>query len=456
MGETDVLRATECLITRVPNTQEFPKVIVPLRYGKLGLQVTVPEDCQVTMIEKPQVPVLSNPARAVQLALLSGIDSPSLGHLAAECKTACILVCDITRPVPNQLLLPPILNTLLDAGIERTDILLLIATGLHRPNIGEELITIIGDDPVVTSIPVDNHRARSETAHVDLGYTTNRTPVKLDRRFVQADLKLVVGLVEPHFMAGFSGGRKVIVPGIAHEDTIRTLHSSKFLSDPRCSVCEVAENPLHVELVTIVEQLRKNSGTCIYGINVVLDSERQLIYVNFGEIEASHEEAIGISRQMSEVDLDRQFPIVLSSAAGFPLDQTFYQAIKGIVTPLDVVEPNGILVLAAECKEGLGSRSFQQAQLKLQRNGTASFLHSIQDKDQADIDEWSTELLARTLRQAHIMLYSEGLSQTQFELTGTQRISSIEYGLKLALQDQARREIAVIPEGPYVVPRLSP
>lgn len=393
--------------------------------------------------------------RAVQSALLSGVGSPSLGQLAAKCRTACILVCDITRPVPNQMLLPPILRTLLEAGIERTDILLLIATGLHRPNVGEELITILGDDPLVTSIPVDNHCARAEDAHVDLGYTRNRTPVKLDRRFVQADLKLVVGLVEPHFMAGFSGGRKVIVPGIAHADTIRMLHSSKFLSDPRCSVCEVAENPLHVELVTIVERLRNHCGTNIFGVNVVIDTERHLNYVNFGEIEASHEEAIAVSRQMSEVDLGRQFPTVLSTAAGFPLDQTFYQAIKGIVTPLDIVEPNGTLVLAAECKEGLGSQSFQQAQVKLQQNGTASFLHSIRDKDRADIDEWSTELLARARQQVHIMLYSEGLTQAQFELTGTHRITSIEQGLKLALQDQERREIAVIPEGPYVVPRLS-
>lgn len=430
-------------------------MMVPLRYGKRGLQVTLPPNCRATIVEKPSTPVLSNPARAIKLALDSGVDSPSLRQLASQCRTACILVCDITRPVPNQELLPPIIETLLDSGIAHNDILLLVATGLHRPNEGEELQTILGNDPILKSIPVENHFARAAQSHVDLGYTSRRTPIKIDRRFVQADLKLVLGLVEPHFMAGFSGGRKVIAPGIAHEDTIRTLHNSKFLSGPHCEVCEVAENPLHAELLEIVARLREYSGSNIYGVNVVIDADRQLVFVNFGEIESSHEEAMDFSRQMAIVNLDRQFPIVLSTAAGFPLDQTFYQAIKGIVTPLDIVERNGTLILAAECKEGLGSQSFQQAQEKLCLNGAVAFLQSIKDKDQADIDEWSTQLLARALQRAHIMLYSEGLTREQFELTGTQRITSVEHGVELARHAKEPPEIAVIPEGPYVVPRFS-
>ncbi|MYD46710.1 MAG: nickel-dependent lactate racemase [Gammaproteobacteria bacterium] len=430
-------------------------MIVPLRYGKLGLQIPLPPDSRVTIIEKPSMPVLRNPACAILSALDAGVGSPSLRQLAAQCRTACILVCDITRPVPNQELLPPMIETLLDSGIAHENILLLVATGLHRPNEGEELQTILGKDPILNSIPVTNHFARSAESHVDLGYTSRRTPIKLDRRFVEAELKLVVGFVEPHFMAGFSGGRKVIVPGIAHEDTIRTLHSSKFLSDPHCAVCEVVENPLHTELLEIIESLRRYSSSSIYGVNVVIDADRQLVFMNFGEVEASHQKAMDFSRRMSVVDLDRQFPVVLSSAAGFPLDQTFYQAIKGIVTPLDIVKPNGTLILAAECKEGLGSQSFQQAQAKLCLNGTTTFLRSIKQKAQADIDEWSTQMLALARQRAHIMLYSEGLTLAQSELTGTQRISSIEQGLELARQANQSLEIAVIPEGPYVVPRVS-
>ncbi|MCY3541674.1 MAG: nickel-dependent lactate racemase [Gammaproteobacteria bacterium] len=430
-------------------------MIVSLQYGKSGLQVTLPPNSRVSIVEKPSIPVLRNPARTINSALDSGVDSPSLRQLASQCRTACILVCDITRPVPNQELLPPIIETLLNSGIAHDNILLLVATGLHRPNEGEELQSIIGNDPILNSIPVANHVARSDHSHVDLGYSSRQTPVKLDRRFVEAELKLVVGLVEPHFMAGFSGGRKVIVPGIAHEDTIRTLHSSKFLSDPNCAVCKVAENPLHAELLEIVEQLRQHSCSSIYGVNVVIDANRQLVFMNFGEVETSHEEAMDFSRRMSIVALDRQFPIVLSTAAGFPLDQTFYQAIKGIVTPLDIVEPNGTLILAAECKEGLGSQPFQQAQEKLCLNGTDAFLRALSEKNQADIDEWSTQMLALARQRARIMLYSEGLTEAQFELTGTQGIPSIETGLEIAGHAIEPLEIAVIPEGPYVVPQLS-
>lgn len=430
-------------------------MIVPLQYGKGGLNVAVPEGFEVTVIEKPSMPVVCNHQRKIQSALNSAVSSPALRLLAEQSKTACVLVCDITRPVPNHLLIPPILETLLEAGIKGGDILLLIATGLHRPNVGEELCTLLGDSPLLESIRVDNHDGRDDEMHVYLGRTANGTQIKLDRRFVDADLKLVTGLVEPHFMAGFSGGRKVIVPGVAHDSTIRTLHNSKFLSDPRCRACEVETNPLHSELLTIIAQLRQHCGTEIYGVNVVIDADRRLSFVNFGELETSHDEAMTYSSKYSVVKLDRQYPIVLTTGAGYPLDQTYYQSIKGLVTPLDIIEPNGTLILAAECKDGLGSQSFQQSQLKLCQDGTESFLHSIKHKPQADIDEWSTQMLARVQQRVKIMLYSDGLTQAQFELTGAHRIISIEQGLKHALCTHGSGNVAVIPEGPYVVPTLS-
>ena len=138
-------------------------------------------------------------------------------------KTACILICDITRPVPNGLLLPPLIETLTAAGISREDILILVATGLHRPNEGEELREIVGSDEIYETIRIENHFARDRKAHVDLGKTSSGIPIMIDRRFVEADLKIVTGLVEPHFMAGYSGGRKVVAPGVAYQDTILTV-----------------------------------------------------------------------------------------------------------------------------------------------------------------------------------------------------------------------------------------
>ena len=161
-------------------------------------------------------------------------------------------------------------------------ITILVATGLHRPNLGEELAELVGDPWVMERVRIENHYARNDADHVDLGFTATRgTPVKLDRRFVEADLRIATGLVEPHFMAGWSGGRKVVAPGVAHHETIRTFHSARFMEDPLAVQCNLIGNPLHEEQLEIVRQLGD-----VYGLNTVIDDDRDLAYVNFGEIVA--------------------------------------------------------------------------------------------------------------------------------------------------------------------------
>ena len=203
---------------------------VDLLYGRDGLTVELGDELDVHVIEKPAMPLIDDPAAAVARALAAPVGAPPLAALAADARSACILVCDITRPVPNHLFLRPVVEILLAAGIAADAITVLIATGLHRPNEGDELAEVIGDAWVLETVRIENHFARDDSAHVDLGPTpTMGTPVKLDRRFVDADLRIATGLVEPHFMAGWSGGRKVIAPGVAHADTITTFHSARFM-----------------------------------------------------------------------------------------------------------------------------------------------------------------------------------------------------------------------------------
>ncbi len=167
-----------------------------------------------------------------------------LSQVAQGKKSACILICDITRPVPNRLFLRPMIETMVAAGIPLDRITVLVATGLHRPNEGDELAELVGDPWVLDNVRVENHFARDDADHVDLGLTATRgTPVKLDRRFVEADLRIATGLVEPHFMAGWSGGRKVIAPGVAGHETIRTFHSARFMEDPLAVQCNLVGNP---------------------------------------------------------------------------------------------------------------------------------------------------------------------------------------------------------------------
>ena len=355
---------------------------IPLLYGKRTLDVIFPDALDVTVIRKPNMPLVSNPNQASQACL------ENVSELAHGCRTACILVCDITRPVPNGLFLRPLIEQLMVAGIDRTNITILIATGLHRSNEGDELASVIEDEWVINHIPIVNHVARNDQEHVDLGVTRSGTPVKLDQRFIDADFKIATGLVEPHFMAGWSGGRKVIAPGVAHADTIRTLHSARFIEDPLTRECNLAGNPLHDEQLEIVAMVRDYCDSAVYALNTVIDESRQLAFVNFGEIETSHNEAARFASKYCVVDVKKKFDVVVTSAAGFPLDLTYYQAIKGFVTPLDILKDDATLIVASECAEGIGSDSFRKSQRLLMQEGPHAFLRRIERKRLADIDEW--------------------------------------------------------------------
>ena len=271
--------------------------------------------------------------------------------------------------------------------------------------------------------------------------------MKLDRRFVEADLRIATGLVEPHFMAGYSGGRKVIAPGIAHADTIRTFHSARFMEDPLAVQCNLAGNPLHEEQLEIVRMLGE-----LYAVNTVIDDDRDLVHVNFGEVIASHLEAVAFVAESIRVPIGRRFKTILTSAAGHPLDKTYYQTIKGMVTPLDILEPGGTLIVASACSEGFGSPEFRDAQARLRTLGPDAFLSSLLAKRFADVDEWQTEMQLKSTRVARVQLYTTGLDAEERSLTGVDSIAAVDAAVADALASAGDASVAVIPEGPYVVP----
>jgi len=422
---------------------------VELAYARGTLPVRFPETCDVTVLRKQPMTPLAEPETAVADALQSPVGSAPLSQLAAGRTSACILICDITRPVPNGLIVPAMVRILLDAGIPASRITVLVATGLHRPNEGEELRELVGSDWVLDTVAVVNHFARNDDEHVDLGKTSTRgTPVKLDRRFVEADLRIVTGLVEPHFMAGYSGGRKVIAPGIAHQDTIRTFHSARFMEDPAAVQCNLAGNPLHEEQLEILRML----GGQVFAVNTVLDEERRTTFVNAGDILASHEQAVETVRRSSAVAVPRRFSTVVTSAAGFPLDATYYQTVKGMVMPIDILAPGADLIIAASCSEGIGSEEFRESQARLVASGPDAFLQQILAKQLADIDEWQTEMQLKPMRVANIHLYTHGLDAQERAVTGVSIIDSIEDAVAASVARSGDPAVAVIPEGPYVVP----
>jgi nickel-dependent lactate racemase len=424
---------------------------VELSYGRGNVAVTLPSRARVTVIRKPAMPILPDPATGVAAALSDPVGCAPLAALAHGRRSACILICDITRPVPNGLLLPPIIRTLLDAGIPREHIVVLVATGLHRPNLGAELDELVGDRWVRETVRVQNHYARNDEDHVDLGRTPHGTVVRLDRRFVEADLRIATGLVEPHFMAGYSGGRKVIAPGIAHAETITTFHSHRFMADPAAENCNLEGNPLHREQLAIVRMLGE-----VYAVNTVIDEHRRLSFVNFGDIVDSHLRAVDFIAGYARVPVERRFGTVVTSAAGYPLDKTYYQTVKGMVAPLDILAAGGNLIIASECSEGMGSPEYVEAQRRLIGLGTDGFLSDISAKSHADIDEWQTQMQVKPMSAGRVHLYSAGLPAEARALTGVHMLDSLEAAIDQSLRDTGDPHVAVIPEGPYVVPVYQP
>lgn len=420
---------------------------VNLHYGKNGLKLNISPSWDAHIIRKPKMPVMDNCVKVLTEFFNNPVGCESLSEGAEFCETACIAICDITRPVPHSIILPPLIKNLIDAGLEPSNITILIATGLHRQNEGEELREVVGDDWILENCNVVNHFALNDEDHEDLGETARGIRIKIDKRFTEADLRIVVGLVEPHFMAGYSGGRKLITPGLASAETITRIHSAEFIEDAWCANCILEGNPIHNEQMEIAKLLDP-----VYCINVVIDEDRQISFINFGDIEESHKQAVDFIKEFAVVKVGKKFKTVVTTSAGYPLDKTYYQTIKGLIAAKDILEDGGTMIIASECSEGIGSDYFKESQKKLLKLGKDEFLKSLEAKENAEIDEWQSEKLLEILRKGKIMLYSTELSDEDKKLTAIEIINNLQEEIEAQLKASGDYSLAIIPEGPYVIP----
>lgn len=421
---------------------------IGIRYGKGELQVRLPRGCEPTVIRKSNMPVLADPQQSIREALRNPVNSSSIAEMAGKAQRVCIVICDITRPVPNGPILRGIVDELREGGLPLDRVTILLATGLHRPNLGREMLEVVGDEWIFNHVRIENHYARDRAWMVDLGRTpTDGIPVILNRHLVDADLRIVVGLVEPHYMAGYSGGRKVVAPGVAGEETIRTFHNHRFMADPFACNTNLINNPLHRGQLEILHLLGKT-----HAFNVVIDEERRMSFVNFGDCLSSHLASVDFVRQYAEVPIDRKFRTVVTSAAGYPLDKTYYQTVKGMVAPVQILEEGGRLIVASACEEGIGSHEYRDSQKHLARLGVQGFLDRIRPMPLADVDAWQTQMLLRTLAVGNVSLYSEGIRGEDRGLTCVEMIESVEEAIANSVAQSGDRSVAIIPEGPYVIP----
>lgn len=416
-------------------------------FGKTSLVATLPDGPQYDVAEIRSAAPLENVTAALGKALDHPIGSRPLVELAAGKHTAAISVCDITRPAPNRVTLPPLLERLRAAGIPEDGITILIATGLHRAATDAELQAILGPE-ILARYRVVNHDARTFGDHQSLGSTRRGTPVYIDKRFMEADLHITLGFIEQHLMLGFSGGRKLIAPGLAAQETIKVIHSPRFMREPMATEGSIEENPLHAELLEIARMARHD-----FVLDVTLTQQREISGVFAGDPVEAHAAGVAFLRATSLVTLPALADAVITSAAGYPLDLTFYQCGKGLTAAQHVAKPGGRILVLGECAEGVGSPEFAE---KLRRfPGHEQYLREIADTPVVP-DQWQLEKLALVGLNHPLLFYTPGVLPEDLGALGQHSFSNINEAVERVLEGlPTGARVVLIPEGPYCFARVT-
>ena len=305
---------------------------------------------------------------------------------------------------PNRVTLPPLLKRLHGAGIPVEGITILIATGLHRGATEDEVRQIVGPE-IAAKYRVASHDAREFKAHRGLGSTRRGTPVYIDERFMAADLHITLGFIEQHLMLGFSGGRKLVAPGLAAQETIKVIHSPKFMREPLATEGSIKDNPLHDELLEIARMARHD-----FILDVALTQEREISGVFAGDPVKAHAAGVEFVETTCLERLSGPVDAVITSAAGYPLDLTFYQTTKGITAAQHIVKPGGRILVVGECAEGMGSAEFARKMEGFK--GYGSFLDEIADTP-VEVDQWQIEKISLVGLKNELFFYTPGVSKRQ-------------------------------------------
>ena len=416
-------------------------------FGRSVIDVEVPDGFRCHELRSRKAVAVADETGSVNAALDHPIASQSLFDLARGKTSAAISVCDITRPAPNRITLPPLLARLHQAGITQENILILIATGLHRAATREEVEIIVGPE-IAANYRVVSHNARAREEHRFVGETRRGTPVYVDERFLSADLHLTLGFVEQHLMLGFSGGRKLIVPGLAAQETIKVIHSPKFIREPLATEGSIQGNPLHEELLECARMVRHD-----FIVDVALTQERKIAGVFAGNPVKAHAAGVEFVEKSCLEEIDEPADVVITSAAGFPLDLTFYQSVKGITAATHLARPGGKILMVAACSEGMGSPEF--ARMIRNMGGFAQYLDEVRDAP-VEVDRWQVEKLALAGVQNDVYFYAPGITKEELGQLGARAFKTLHEAIAAMLRGlPPHARITLVPEGPYTFARAT-
>ena len=421
-------------------------MIVNLAYGRTGLPVEFPDD-RTTVIEPTWLDGLPDQAGAVRQALEHPVGSAPLRERVRPDQTVAISVCDVTRPMPSATVLPVVLEALSHVPADR--IAIMIASGTHRATTRGELVEMLGAD-IVDGNRIVVHDAFDEAQLVSLGEVDGGIPVWLNRTWVEADVRITTGFVEPHFFAGFSGGPKMVAPGLAGFRTIMRLHDAEMIRSPQARWGVIEGNPIHDG----VRAIAARSGVD-FSIDVAINRDRQITHVAAGELFAVHRAVREVVRRNAMQAFARPFDVVVTTNSGYPLDQNLYQTVKGMSAAAQVVKPDGVIVCASACADGYPDHG-EYLDILTRRDSPDGLLQMINATGHNRHDQWEVQVQAQIQQRADVLLKTDGLSAEQIRAAHLTPIDDVGAATRDALSRSGPdARVCVLPEGPQTIPYLA-
>ena len=418
---------------------------VDLAYGRGRLPLDCPAD-RTTVLEPTYLDGLPDQAQAVRDALRAPFGTPPLRQLVRPGQTVAVSICDSTRPMPSHTVLPVVLEEL--SHLPTGDLVVLVATGTHRATTAAELESMVGAD-VVERVAVINHDAFDQGGLCQLPDVEPGVPVWLNRHWMEADVRVTTGFVEPHFFAGFSGGPKMVAPGLAGFETTMRLHDAEMIGAPQASWGVTVGNPIH----DAIRRIALASGVD-FSVDVAINRDREITSVQAGDLLSVHAAMCHSVKQSAMQAFSSPFEVVVTTNSGYPLDQNLYQTIKGVSAAAQVVRHGGVIVCASECSDGIPSHG-EYRQILSERQTPDGLLEMICTPGYRRHDQWEVQVQAQIQQRARVFLKAEGLTDAEIRAAHFSPVDDIGASVREHLaKGGPDARVCVLPEGPQTIPYL--
>ncbi len=419
---------------------------IKLDYGTTGLDIEV-RDERTTVVAPVYRPPVPNPAAALVDALCNPTAGPPLRDIVPAGATVAISICDITRAQPRRLTLEALFAEM--PYTRPDDIVILVATGTHRTNTPQELEEMLSPE-ILRDYRVVNHYARDDSSLVRVADTSTGVPVWLNREWVEADIRITTGFVEPHLFAGFSGGPKLVAPGLCGLETVMVLHNAPRIASPRAIWGVIEGNPIHEDIREIA------SATGVhFAIDVTLNTDKEIAEIFAGELLTEHAAACEAARRDAMQSVPERFDVVITTNSGYPLDQNLYQSVKGIKAAAQIAKKGGTIICAAECRDGLPSHG-EYSEILTSRSSPAALLEMIHEPGYAVPDQWEVQDQAQIQMNHRVYVKNSYLSDEQLRMAHMLPTHDVAATAAEALKEAGPEStLCVLPNGPLTIPYIA-